>query len=71
MQQIPNPNEIPNPSAHTAHVQSTTATISTNTRRQVMLQTATAIATNEDGSKSARMKSYLTVEVSAPILLMV
>ena len=55
-QPIQNQVESPKPSAHTVHVQSTTATSSTNTKGHVMLQTATAIATNEDGSKSARVK---------------
>ena len=31
-------------------------TTSTNAKGQVMLQTATAIATNEDGSKTAKVK---------------
>ena len=53
-QQIQNQSE--NPNAHTVYVQSTTTTTSTNAKGQVMLQTATAIATNEDGSKTAKVK---------------
>ena len=53
-QQTPSQGE--NPNAHTVHVQSTTTTTSTNAKGQVMLQTATALATNEDGSKTAKVK---------------
>ena len=53
-QQIQDQTENSNPNTHTVHVQSTTAT--TSTKGQVILQTATALATNEDGSKSAKVK---------------
>jgi hypothetical protein len=54
LQQFQNRTETPDPNAHTVHVQSTTT--SANAKGQVMLQTATAIATNEDGSKSTKVK---------------
>ena len=41
---------------HTTHVQQTTSTTSAKTRGGVMLQTATATAMNEDGSKSVKVK---------------
>ena len=55
-QEVHNQPETPNPNTHTVHVQGTTTTTSTDDKGKVMLQTATAIATNEDGSKSARVK---------------
>ena len=55
-QEVQNQSETPNPNTHTVHVQGTTTTMSTDVKGKVMLQTATAIATNEDGSKSARVK---------------
>ena len=55
-QEVHNQSETPNPNTHTVHVQGTTTTTSTDDKGKVMLQTATAIATNEDGSKSARVK---------------
>ncbi|XP_028413524.1 uncharacterized protein LOC114536361 [Dendronephthya gigantea] len=54
LQQIQNRTENPNPNTHTVHVQSTTAT--TIAKGHVMLQTATAVATNVDGSKSSKVK---------------
>ena len=55
-QEVQNQSENANPNTHTVHVQGVTTTTSTDVKGKVMLQTATAIATNEDGCKSVRVK---------------